>query len=286
MGLGDPLDVNDLTSENEVDDGLPYTLTDCIHEYGLRYFKIKICGDLEKDTPRLWRLADIFEHHAPPDYRFTLDGNEQYRTIRDFRDHWDAHRADPQLSKFFEHLLFVEQPLHRDVALSDEVAPALAAWPGAPRMIIDESDGELTSLPRALELGYAGTSHKNCKGIVKGIANACLLAKRGGGTVLSGEDLANVGPIALLQDLAMMSILGISHVERNGHHYFRGLGMWPPEVRSAVLDYHGDLYRRHAEGFPTLHIESGAIHIASVNRAPFGCAPIIDTSGLDPLPNA
>ena len=37
----------------------------------------------------------------------------------------------------------------------------------------------LDSLPTALALGYVGTSHKNCKGIVKGIANACLLATSG-----------------------------------------------------------------------------------------------------------
>ncbi len=283
VGLGDPLDLNDVAPENGVDDGLPYTLVDCIHEYGLRYFKIKICGDLEKDTPRLWRLAEIFEHHAPPDYRFTLDGNEQYQTVGQFREHWDILRSDPQLTDFFEHLLFVEQPLHRDVALEDEVAAALSDWRAGPRMIIDESDGELSSLPRALDLGYAGTSHKNCKGIVKGIANACLLEARGANGVLSGEDLANVGPIALLQDLAVMTLLGITHVERNGHHYFQGLSMWPEAVQKETLRHHGDLYHSHKDGYPALHIEAGAIHVASVNRAPFGCAPLLDVSTLDPL---
>jgi hypothetical protein len=49
------------------------------------------------------------------------------------------------------------------------------SWPEAPPMIIDESDAELTSLRRALELGYRGTSHKNCKGVFKGLANRCLV---------------------------------------------------------------------------------------------------------------
>jgi len=40
--------------------------------------------------------------------------------------------------------------------------------------------------------------------------------------VLTGEDLCNLGPVAFLQDLAMMALLGIEHVERNGHHYFAG----------------------------------------------------------------
>ena len=34
---------------------------------------------------------------------------------------------------------------------------------------------------------------------------------------MSGEDLANVGPVALLNDLAVMSVLGVEDVERNGH---------------------------------------------------------------------
>jgi hypothetical protein len=90
-------------------------------------------------------------------------------------------------------------------------------------LIIDESDAELDSLPRALALGYHGTSHKNCKGVFKGIANACLLEalrRQSGGDrlVMSGEDLANIGPVALLQDLAVVATLGVSSVERNGHH--------------------------------------------------------------------
>ena len=63
----------------------------------------------------------------------------------------------------------------------------------------------------ALALGYAGASHKNCKGIVKGLANAALLRDRRafrGEVVLTGEDLANLGPVALLQDLSMMALLG------------------------------------------------------------------------------
>jgi len=72
-----------------------------------------------------------------------------------------------------------------------------------PAIIIEESDGSLDHLLRAIELGYRGTSaDKNCKGIVKGLANAALLKKHVL-THLSGEDLANAGPVALLQDLSV-----------------------------------------------------------------------------------
>src|SRR5262249_47520294 len=153
----------------------------------------------------------------------------------------------------------------------------LKNWEGHPALIIDESDAELDSLPRALELGYAGTSHKNCKGVFKGIANACLLTHLlhcgMQPTILSGEDLANIGPVALLQDLAVCAALGIKSVERNGHHYFAGLSMFPEEVQSQILTAHPDLYHPSRDLWPTLTIEDGRISLKSVNAAPFGVAP-------------
>lgn len=133
----------------------------------------------------------------------------------------------------------------------------------------------LGDLHRALECGYAGTSHKNCKGILKGIANACLLEQRrredpNGRYLLSGEDLAIVGPVTLLQDLALMANLGVSHVERNGHHYFTGLSMHPEDVQAQVLAAHGDLYQRHERGYATLNIHNGMVETGSIVDAPVG----------------
>ena len=155
-------------------------------------------------------------------------------------------------------------------------------------MIIDESEADLSSLPRALDLGYAGTSHKNCKGIVKGIANACLLEHRrredsGRELILSGEDLANVGPVALLQDLTVMAALGIEHVERNGHHYFQGLSMWPEDVQEEVLREHGDLYLRHEGGFVTLRIGGGNLDVGSLVDSPFGPKMLLDAGQYQSL---
>jgi hypothetical protein len=164
---------------------------------------------------------------------------------------------------------------------------ALGAWPDRPLLIIDESDGALGDLTHALELGYNGTSHKNCKGIVKGIANACLLEKRlrqGQRVVLTGEDLCNLGPVALLQDLALVALLGIEHVERNGHHYYRGLSLWPEEWQSATLAAHGDVYQRHSNGFAYLQIREGRAQLGSVNTAPLGLAPLFDPSRFERQP--
>jgi L-alanine-DL-glutamate epimerase-like enolase superfamily enzyme len=276
VGLIDPLTDADIPEGERLTDGLPQSLTACIREYGLRHFKLKVGGNPEGDTERLARIvATIAENVPDDDWAFSMDGNESYASVADFRAFWEAVRRHPMLApRLSRHLLFVEQPMHRRIALSAEVGAAFADWPDRPPLIIDESDGALSDLPTALSLGYVGTSHKNCKGVFKGIRNACVLKKMGG--LLSGEDLSNVGPVALLQDMAVQAALGIESVERNGQHYFAGLSMFPQEFQDAMQSAHPDLYRRTASGFPTLAIENGHTSLGTVNAAPFGLAADFD----------
>jgi L-alanine-DL-glutamate epimerase-like enolase superfamily enzyme len=284
IGLGDPLTPTDVTEENRAADNLPLDLESCIRTYGLTHFKVKVCGNLDLDLPRLAALADLLG----PQALFTLDGNEQYSSINAFREHWEAWRENEKIRGLLDSgLLLVEQPAHRDETFAPSVSSEFADWTDRPAFIIDEADGAIDSLPQALALGYDGASHKNCKGIVKGIANAVSLARirktRERPVHLSGEDLANVGPIALFQDLAMMAALGIEHVERNGHHYFKGLSAWPEPVQASMLENHGDLYHAHAEGYPTLRIKDGMLDLTSMNEAPFGPRELLDLSSLDPV---
>jgi hypothetical protein len=281
IGLGDPLTSDDVIDETRADDTLPLDLESCIRAYGLTHFKIKVCGNLFTDLPRLRTIAELLG----PQALFTLDGNEQYASIAAFREHWEAWREDETVREFLDAgLLLVEQPAHRNETFAPTVADDFSSWPEHPSFIIDEADGSLDSLPNALDLGYDGTSHKNCKGIVKGIANAATLAQAGASRErpvhLSGEDLANVGPIALLQDLAIMGTLGIEHVERNGHHYFKGLSAWPEPVWETILSDHGDLYHRHPNSYPTLRIEDGCLNLNTLTAAPFGPTSNLDLSAL------
>lgn len=288
VGLGDPVTDAWLAEDECLDDGLPQSLAACIQTYGLTHLKIKLSGHPEGDLERLRLIAGTAHGGALDDFAFTLDGNEQYGDVESFQSFWLAASADPALTSFLRHLLFVEQPFHRDVALEGQLTLDLRAWAGRPPMIIDESDGHLTDLATALDSGYVGTSHKNCKGVFKGIANACLIEHRRrqdprGSYVISAEDLANVGPVALLQDLAVIATLGIEHTERNGHHYFLGLSMLPADMQEAVLSSHGDLYRRHEGGFPSLDVTGGQIDIGSVVDAPFGFSSAMDPSRFVPL---
>ena len=142
---------------------------------------------------------------------------------------------------------------------------------------------EIGSMAAALAIGYAGTSHKNCIGVFKSVANACLLAQRraaGERVVHSGEDLTNLGPVALTQDLAAAAALGITSIERNGHHYFAGLSQFPPALQAHALEHHGDLFVRAAQGWPRVNVRDGRIALGSVNSAAFGLVGDLDLAGV------
>ncbi|HYV29392.1 MAG TPA: hypothetical protein VFA77_17800 [Candidatus Eisenbacteria bacterium] len=286
VGLADPLTEADIAPADRLNDGLPQSLEASIQTYGLRHFKIKVSGDVTADQARLLELARIFEKLVPADYLFTLDGNEHFKSLEDFRKFWTMLWTPSRLHDLRQHLCFVEQPLHRDVALAATLQDELLQWPDRPAMIIDESDAVLESLPAALRLGYSGTSHKNCKGIFKGIINRCLLSHRqredrAASLIMSGEDLCNVGPVALLQDLAVMAALGIQSVERNGHHYLAGLSQFPNSIQQQILAHHDDLFRSSKAGWPTLRIEQGEIRLDSVNQSPFGVGFVLEAEQFE-----
>lgn len=275
VGLSDPLRDEDIAAVDRLEDGLPQSLEACIRTYGLTHFKLKVQGDPDQDVDRLLQIARVLEAELPGRACASLDGNESFPTAEAFSRFWQRICREPELSGLLDRLLFVEQPLHRGVALEERLHPIHRPGSNPCPVIIDESDAEIDSLPRALALGYAGTSHKNCKGVFKGIANRCLiqsLEDRGEGPLMmSGEDLANVGPVALLQDLTVQATLGITSVERNGHHYFAGLSAFPDTLQDAVVAAHHDLFEREPGKAAHLLIREGKVRTTSILAAPFGC---------------
>lgn len=288
VGLTDPLRTGEILPEERVSDGLPQALEECVKEYGLKRFKIKLSGDIDRDIARLISISEILQEQQIEDYAYTLDGNENFENAEDFVSLWKGLTQQRTLNEFLSRLIFVEQPIKRNFALKEQTKKVFHNWEDRPPMIIDESDSEIGSVVQALDCGYNGTSHKNCKGIIKGIANACLLSHRskkdpGGRYLLSGEDLVNIGPVALLQDLTVSSLLGITHIERNGHHYFKGLSMFPPDINDRILSAHSDLYKRHQEDFATLNITEGQINVKSLLDAPFGIGFELDSARFTPV---
>ena len=281
VGLSDPLVAAAMDPEDRLADGLPQALDEYVERNGVDHFKIKLSADEQRDATRLARIGSVLEESSLESWFCTVDANEQYESVRAFKTQWERHADDPSLAAVLDAVAYVEQPLPREQALTTETGDVLTAWAERPAIVIDESDDRLDSAGRALERGYAGTSHKNCKGVFKGVVNACLVERRRRTDgdreyVISGEDLTTIGPVELLQDLAVMGTLGLDHVERNGHHYYRGLSFLPSDLQETVLENHGDLYARHGAGFAALDVEDGRMRFDSVIDAPLGCGFELD----------
>src|SRR5436853_591672 len=189
-------------------------------------------------------IAAVLDRNEEP-YQATLDGNEQYASAAGALELWRRIRAEPRLKRLASSIAFIEQPVNRQHALSGDVSALAEEKP----VIIDESDDSLEAFPRARRLGYTGVSSKTCKGLYKSLLNAarCRLWNREEGAAryfMSGEDLTLQAGLALQQDLALVSLLGLAHAERNGHHYVNGMAGLPLAEQAAFLEAHPDLYER------------------------------------------
>ncbi len=175
------------------------------------------------------------------------------------------------LARLIRCILFIEQPLHRSVALERDVTELGRHMP----VIVDESDATLASFAEARERGYTGISSKDCKGFYKSLINLArcqIYSGRHGRTYfMSAEDLTCQAGIGVQQDLALVALLGLGHVERNGHHYVNGMAGAPDAEQARFLEHHPDLYRR-VGGRVCTHIEDGKFSIASLQCSGFGTA--------------
>lgn len=284
VGLVDPIVAADQPAGTRVGDGLPETLEEVVATYGNRYFKLKVSGRLDADLERLVRIAGVLDTIRGP-VQITLDGNEQYEDIEAVAALWSAMEAEPALQRLCASTLFVEQPIKRQVALVRSVQPLARFRP----VIIDESDGDLDAFPRARALGYSGVSSKNCKGFYKSLMNLARCrqwnAAGADGYFMSGEDLTTQAGLSVQQDLALASLLGLTHVERNGHHFIDGFAGRPLGETQDFLRVHPDLY--HAQrGRVRLDIAHGLLQIGSLECAGFGTSVVPDLSTTARMPTA
>jgi hypothetical protein len=266
----------------EVNDGLPESLEEAIAVYGHTYFKLKVGGAAEADLQRLIEIAAALDGIAWP-YHVSLDGNEQYDDLDGLLDLWRRMQASPRLKRLIASISFIEQPINRKHALERDVSALSRIKP----VIIDESDAELSAFPSARALGYTGVSSKCCKGLYKSVLNAarCRVwnAEAGGERYfMSGEDLTTQAGLAVQQDLALVNLLGLMHVERNGHHYVNGMAGLPQREQDDFLAAHPDLYE-HSRGAVRVKIRNGRLAIRSLASAGFASGAYPDWAALRPL---
>ena len=246
---------------------------------GARYFKLKLNGDPEHDAERLARIGRELAT-LPHDYRVTLDANEQYADLAALGALVDRLDRDAALQPIASRLLYIEQPMPRDITRQSPLG-ALAKRD----FIVDEADDSYDAFPMARELGYRGISSKSCKGIYKSVINATRAAKwsaGGGNCFIAGEDLTCQAGLAVQQDLALGALIGVTHAERNGHHYVDGFGDTPAVEAEAFLAAHPDLYF-HDGGKVRLAIHNGDLLTGSLTTPGFATSVHPDWSTMQPL---
>jgi hypothetical protein len=273
------------TAGRRLDDGLPESLEEVIAAYGHRYFKLKVSGAIDADIARLTGIAAVLDRIAEP-YFVTLDGNEQFKTVDAVAELWRRIGGEPRLARLRSSVLLIEQPIGRDRALREPVHELGALVP----MEVDESDADITVFPQARAVGYRGISTKSCKGFYRGLLNRARVAlwnaeAKGDRFFMSAEDLTTQGGIALQQDLALATLVGAAHIERNGHHYVDGMAGAPQAEQDAFLAAHGDLYMRAPNGRVRASIRAGSFALGSLARTnglAVGVTP--DWRAMTPMP--
>ncbi len=206
---------------------------------GARYFKLKLNGDPDADAARLIRIGRELAT-LERDYRVSLDANEQYADLAGLGALIDRLERDSALAPIATRLLYIEQPMPRDITRSSPLGKLAGR-----DFIIDEADDSWDAFPAARALGYRGISSKSCKGIYKAIVNATRAAKWSVGGekfFVTAEDLTCQAGLAVQQDLALGALIGVTHAERNGHHYVDGFADTPAAEAQAFLAAHPDLY--------------------------------------------
>ena len=267
------------TDGKRIDDGLPESLEEIVGTYGHRYYKLKVSGKIDADIDRLCGIASVIDRGAP--YQATLDGNEQYYDIDAVTALWRRIGEMPRLARLKQSIIFIEQPIARDRALSAAVKALSDEVP----IEIDESDADVGVFPRARALGYRGISSKSCKGFYRALINRARIekwnAEEPGRYFMSAEDLTTQAGVAVQQDLALATLIGATHVERNGHHYVDGMTGAPPAEEDAFLKHHPDIYHRAANGRLRVTIRDGAMTIGSLNAPGLGVGPMSDFTAMD-----
>jgi L-alanine-DL-glutamate epimerase-like enolase superfamily enzyme len=246
---------------------------------GARYFKLKLNGDPEADAARLARIGKELAT-LPHDYDISLDANEQYADLNALVALVDRLDRDDALAPIASKLLYIEQPMPRDITRQSPLG-ALAKR----HFIIDEADDSYQAFPDARALGYHGISLKSCKGIYKAIVNATRAAEwaaTGENCFVTGEDLTCQAGIAVQQDLAINALIGVTHAERNGHHYVDGFSGTPAAEAQAFLGAHPDLYVSDA-GRISLSIRDGSLSTNTLTAPGFATSVHPDWSTLLPL---
>ncbi|MBO3798694.1 MAG: mandelate racemase/muconate lactonizing enzyme family protein [Thermoproteota archaeon] len=147
----------------ESTEGLPESLEEWIEKDGVFCFKIKLSGnDTDWDVKRTREVAEVVSEtlgkQGKKDFYLSVDSNEMHPSPEAVLEY--LRRVRREAPEAFERILYVEQPVSRDIerCMFDmsrvaEVKPVLA----------DEGITGLRSFDLSMRLGWSGVALKTCK---------------------------------------------------------------------------------------------------------------------------
>ena len=99
---------------------------------------------------------------------------------------------------------------------------------------------------------------------------------------MSAEDLTTLPGVSVQQDLALVSLLGMTHVERNAHHFVDGMSFASEAEQKAFVSAHRDLYERKDSHPARLKAPGGKIALGSLNVPGFAVGAEMDFRSMTP----
>ena len=92
--------------------------------------------------------------------------------------------------------------------------------------------------------------------------------------------------VSVQQDLALVSLLGLTHVERNAHHFIDGMSVAPDGEQAAFLKAHPRLYHRGPGEPVRLTVQDGKLDLGSLGCPGFAVGAEMDFQSLKRMKDA
>lgn len=281
IGPADPVRLSEVPESMRVNDGLPEAVDDSVRRYGLSQFKIKVGGKVEADIERLRSIWEALPQDV--DTAVTLDANEAYADLNAFAEF--VRQFEQRIPGMFQHTSYIEQPLPRALTLDSSTTEMIRKISERKLLLIDEADGSVDAYKRAHAIGYAGTSHKNCKGFFKSLVNRVRVIHyndEGKAAFQSAEDLQNLAIAPLHQDFVTVGLLGLDNCERNGHHLNRGVAFLSAGDKASIAKNHTDLYEKRGDEW-YVKIRGGEVDCSSLQCPGFGVSDEPDWGSMEDM---
>jgi len=232
VGALDKLRRSELTADDP-EDGYPVSLDQWIERDGVFCLKLKLNGrDIEWDLSRTADVVSVAQEvlgeKGISELYLTVDFNEVCESPEYVVEYLEKLRDEQPRS--YEALLYVEQPVHRDLARHEFRMDGIARLK---HVLVDESLCAPDDVEVARQLGWSGIALKACKG--QSAALLCLCRAVDSGMVYAVQDSCNNG-YPLIQSAGLTArISPLKGFEYNSRQF-------RPEGNARFMQEYGTLF--------------------------------------------